>query len=137
MYFAEETEISLPKWNKSAEKVVTSCTPIVLFTGTPARVDEGNARKDQEDLIKTTEALKVEELQPKQGFFAKLWQKTKALSAASVEKMVAVSEKAREQAKPTLDKAMERAKEMRDQAAEGAKELIDEVKKKTGTETEN
>ncbi|MEZ5925060.1 MAG: hypothetical protein R3D57_11835 [Hyphomicrobiaceae bacterium] len=134
VYYAEETEISMPKWNKSAEKVVTSCTPMVLFTGTPSRVDEGNMRKDQEDLIKTIEALKAEDLQPKQGFFSKLWQKTKALSAASVEKMVDVSEKAREKAKPTIDKAMERAKEMRDQAAESAKELYDEVKKKAGSE---
>jgi hypothetical protein len=132
VYYAEETEISMPKWNKSADKVVTSCTPMLLFTGAPARVEEGNMRKDQEDLIKTIEALKVEELQPKQGFFSRLWQRTKALSAASVEKMVEVSEKAREKAKPTLDKAIERAKEMRDEAAEGAKELMDEVKKKTG-----
>ncbi len=137
VYFAEETEISMPKWNKSAEKVVTSCTPMVLFTGTPERVDEGNMRKDQEDLIKTIEALKADDLQPKQGFFSKLWKKTKEISAKSVEKMVEVSDKAREKAKPTLDKAMERAKEMRDQAAEGAKELIDEAKKKMGTETEN
>ncbi len=136
VYYAEETEISMPKWNKSAEKVVTACTPMVLFTGAPARVDEGNARKDQEDLIKTIEAVKVEDLQPKQGFFSKLWKRTKEISAVSVEKMVDVSQKAREKAKPTLDKALERAKEMKDQATEGAKELYDEAKKKMGTGSE-
>lgn len=133
VYYAEETEISMPKWNKSAEKVVTACTPMVLFTGQPSRVDDGNARKDQEDLIKTIGAVKVEDLQPKQGFFAKLWKRTKEISAVSVEKMVEVSEKAREKAKPTLDKAMERAKEMKDQATESAKELLEEAKKQMGT----
>ncbi|MFO1173097.1 MAG: hypothetical protein U1E49_19295, partial [Hyphomicrobiaceae bacterium] len=115
---------------------VTACTPMVVFTGAPARVDEGNARKDQEDLIKTIEAVKVEDLQPKQGFFSKLWKRTKEISAVSVEKMVDVSQKAREKAKPTLDKALERAKEMKDQATEGAKELYDEAKKKMGTGSE-
>ena len=135
VYYAEETEIELPKWNKSATKVVTACTPMILITGTPARIEDGNARKDQEDLIRTIEALKAEDLQPQTGFLASLWRKTKALSAKSVEKMVDVSEKAREAAKPMMEKAMKRAKEMKQQAEEAAGKLIDKTQDGTSTDS--
>jgi hypothetical protein len=126
IYYAEETEIDLPRWNKSAKKVVTACTPMVLFTGAPERLEDGNARKDQEDLIRTVKALKAEQLQPKLGFLASIWRKTKALSAKSVEKMIAASEKAREAAKPMMEKAMQKAKEMKEQAEEAAGNLLEE-----------
>jgi hypothetical protein len=126
IYYAEETEIELPKWNKSAKKVVTACTPMVLFTGATERLDDGNARKDQEDLIRTVKALKAEQLQPKVGFLASVWRKTKALSAKSVEKMISASEKAREAAKPMMEKAMQRAKEMKEQAEEAAGNLLED-----------
>jgi hypothetical protein len=126
VYFAEETEIAMPSWNKSAEKVLTACTPMLLFTGDPARVEEGNPRKDQQDLIRTIQAMKIEDLQPKQGWFAKLWKKTKELSAKSVEKMVTLSEEAREKAKPMMEDAMKKAKEMTEKAKESAKELLEQ-----------
>ncbi len=134
IYFADETEIALPKWNKSAKKVVTACTPMLVFTGSPERIADGNARKDQEDLIRTVQALKVEDLAPRLGFLAGLWRKTKALSAKSVEKMVEVSEQAREAAKPMMEKAMERAKEMKEQAEKAAGDLIEKAKDATQTD---
>lgn len=137
VYFAEETEISLPKWNKSAEKMITACTPMLLFTGDPERVEAGNPRKDQEDLIKTIQGFKLEELQPKQGWFATLWKKTKELSAKSVEKMISLSEDAREKAKPMMEEAMKKAKEMADKAKEGAKVLMDKAKSTTGGSTDS
>lgn len=128
IYFAEETEINLPKWNKSADKVITACTPMVLFTGAPALISDGNLRKDQEDLVRTVQALPVEDLRPKEGFFAKIWKKTKSISAQSVEKMLKISEEAREKAKPMIQDAMDKAKEMTEQAKEQAQELIDKAK---------
>lgn len=124
VYFAEETEINLPKWNKSAKKVVTACTPMLLITGTPDRVEAGDPRKDQQDLIRTVEALDVEQLQPKTGFLAKLWRKTKALSAKSVEKMVELSEKAREKAEPMMKEAMDKAKELTEEAKKQSDEML-------------
>lgn len=128
IYFAEETEINQPKWHKSADKVITACTPMVLFTGAPSLITDGNLRKDQEDLVRTVQALPVEDMRPKEGFFAKIWKKTKALSAQSVEKIVKLSEDAREKAEPMLKDAMDKAKEMTEQAKEQAKELIDNAK---------
>lgn len=128
IYFAEETEINLPKWSKSADKVVTACTPMVLFAGAPGLIADGNLRKDQEDLVRTVQALPLEDLRPKEGFFAKIWKKTKSLSAQSVEKMLKLSEDARQQAEPMLKDAMTKAKEMTEQAKQQAQELIDKAK---------
>ena len=131
VYFAEETEITPAKWNKSAEKIVTACTPLVLFTGASDRIADANDRKDQDDLVRTIRSLSVEELRPKVSALSALWRKTKALSAQSVEKLMALSDKAREQAKPTIDAAMKKAQEMTDEAKKQAEDLIDRAKKAT------
>lgn len=135
IYYAEETDITLPKWNKSAKSAITACTPMVIFTGLPARVEGAEARKDQEDLIRTVQAFKAEELQPKEGFLAKLWRRTKQISGKSVERMMDVSEKAREAAKPMMEKAVERAKEMTEKAKEGAKDIMEKIEDQSGTGT--
>ena len=131
VYFAEETEIAPAKWNKSAEKIVTACTPLMLFTGASDRIADANDRKDQDDLVRTLRSLSVEELRPKVSALAAFWRKTKALSAQSVEKLMEMSDKAREQAKPTIDAAMKKAQEMTDEAKKQAQELIEKAKKAT------
>lgn len=131
IYFAEETEITPAKWNKSAEKIVTACTPLVLFTGASDRIADANDRKDQDDLVRTIRSLAVEDLRPKVSTLTALWRKTKALSAQSVEKLMDLSDKAREQAKPTIDAAMKKAQEMTDEAKKQAADLIEKAKKAT------
>ncbi len=137
IYFAQETEIANPKWLSTSPKVITACTPIVLFTGKSARIEDATARKDHEDLIRTIRAIPADELQPKVGFFKRIWKKTKELSAKSVEKMIELSEKAREKAGPALESAkekgkelMEKAGEMAEQAKEKGKELMEKAKEK-------
>ncbi|MEZ5773702.1 MAG: hypothetical protein R3D33_03020 [Hyphomicrobiaceae bacterium] len=131
IYYAEETEIAMPKWNRAAPTMVTACTPLVIFSGAPDRIDDANQRKDQEDLFRTVASLKPADLQPKVGFFAKWWKKAKALSAKSVEKMVELSEQAKEAAGPMVEETMKRAKEMKDKASEATQDLIDKAKKAT------
>jgi len=138
IYYAQETEISNPKWHKSGEKVITSCTPMVLFTGATTRIDGDDDRKDHADMIKTVKAMEAEELQPKQGFFTRMWRKTKELSGKGVEKMIEMSEKAREAAGPMMEQAKEKGKELMEQAGqlaedakEKGKELMDKAKEST------
>jgi hypothetical protein len=131
VYFADETEITPAKWNKSAEKVVTACTPLMLFSGASDRIADANDRKDQDDLVRTIRSLTVEELRPKESALKAFWRKTKALSAQSVEKLMELSDKAREQAKPTVDAAMKKAQEMADEAKKQAADLIEKAKKAT------
>lgn len=132
IYFAEETEITPAKWNKSAEKIVTACTPMLLFTGASDRIADTNARKDQDDLVRTLRGLAVEDLRPKESTLTVLWRKTKALSATSVEKLMDLTDKAREQAKPTIDAAMKKAKDMAEDAKKQGQILIDKAQKATG-----
>ena len=135
LYFADETEITPAKWTKSADKIVTACTPMVLFTGASDRIKDDAARKDQDDLVRTIRALPLDDLHPKESALAILWRKSKAFSADNVEKLLKMSDKAREQAKPTIDAAMKKAKEMTDAAQKQAKDLIDKAQKSTGTDT--
>ena len=133
IYFAEETEITPAKWNKSAAKIVTACTPMLLFTGASDRLADANARKDQDDLVRTLRSLPLDDLHPKQGLLASLWRRSTALSAQGVEKLLQLSDKAREQAKPTIDAAMKKAKAMADEAQQQAKDLMDKAQKAAGS----
>jgi hypothetical protein len=132
IYFAEETEVEFPKFLKTVDKLVTACTPMILFTGLASRIDGDDARSDHEDLIRTLQTAKLEQLQPKEGFFSKLWRRSKEMSAKSIEKVVEASETAREKAGPMMEDALKRAKEMTEQAKEGAKKVIEDLQKGSG-----
>ncbi len=123
IYFAEDTQIANPGWAKKGESLVTSCTPIVLFTGISKHVKDETEQKDHTDLIKTVEALPLSDLQPKKGFLSAIWNKTKSLSATSVETMVKASDQARKAAKPMVSKA----KELGSQAIDASKPYVDKA----------
>ncbi len=135
IYFAQETPVENAQWIKSARKVVTACTPLVVFTGNPDRVQATSAKKDHEDLIRTVRALNASALLPEESLFQRLLKRTKEMSAGSTEKILEVTEQAREKAKPYTEKALESAKEAGEQAkqaagraAEAAKPYVDKSK---------
>ena len=88
IYFAQETQVEDAQWTKAGRKVVTACTPLVVFTGSPERVQGEQARKDQEDLIRTITALKSGSLLPEESLFQRMLKRTKEISAASTEKLL-------------------------------------------------
>jgi len=120
IYFAQETQVEEAQWTKSGKKVITACTPLVLFTGASDRVQGEQARKDHEDLIRTVSALQSGSLLPEESLFPRLLKRTKELSATSAEKMLEATEQAREKAKPYTEKAMDAAKEATEQAKQAA-----------------
>jgi hypothetical protein len=128
IYFAQETQVEDAKWTKSGRKVVTACTPLVVFAGAPDRVSGEQARKDHEDLIRTVGALKSGSLMPEESLFQRLVKRTKELSAVSTEKMLEATEQAREKAKPYTEKAMEAAKETTEQAKQAAERAAEAAK---------
>jgi hypothetical protein len=128
IYFAQETQVEDAQWTKSGKKVVTACTPLVLFTGSPDRVQGEQARKDHEDLIRTIAALKSGSLLPEESLFQRLLKKSKELSAASTEKALEATEQARDKAKPYTEKAMEAAKETTEQAKQAAERASEAAK---------
>jgi hypothetical protein len=137
VYFAQETQVANAKWLKGGQKVVTACTPLVLFTGAVDKVSGDKARQDHKDMIATLQALKPDALMPQENMLTKIWKKTRELSGSSVEKMVVLSEQAREKAKPMMDKAidatkpaLDKAKELGGQAMEKAKEATKDMMEK-------
>ncbi len=139
VYYAEDTEVIDSKLWKKGQKLITACTPLVIFTGSPEQFPAGQARLDQEDLIRTIKAAPRDDLRPKKGFFKRLWARTKSLSAEAVEKMMVASEKAREAAAPALEKAKEaggraweKAKELGQKASEAAAPALEKAKEAGG-----
>lgn len=124
IYFAQETQVANAKLMNGGTKVVTACTPMVLFTGTSERVTSDKARQDHKDMIATVQALKADVLVPREGTWSRLWRKTRELTGQSVEKLIVISQDAREKAKPV----MERAKELGGEALEKAKEAAEKAK---------
>jgi hypothetical protein len=128
VYFAQETQVEEAQWTKSSKKVVTACTPLVVFTGAPDRVQGEQARRDHEDLIRTVSALKAGSLLPEESLFQRLMKRTKELSATSTEKLLEATEQARETAKPYTDKAVDAAKEASEQAKQAAERASEAAK---------
>lgn len=146
IYFAQETQVANASWSKSGTKVVTACTPLVVFTGATERVTDAKALQDHRDLIATVKAIKPETMVPPEGLFARFWKRTLELSGATTEDLLKYSEEAREKAlpylerakqatekaieaaKPTIDKAAEESKRLIERAKEEAKELMDRAK---------
>lgn len=146
VYFAQETQVANADWIKAGVKVVTACTPMTIFTGTPERITDAKALQDQKDLIATVRAIKGETLMPPEGVFARFWRRTMELSGATTEDLLKLSEEAREKAlpyyerakqatekaieaaKPAIDKAAEESKRLIEKAKEEAKELLDKAK---------
>jgi hypothetical protein len=120
IFFPQEVEIESAGWIRSARKLVTACTPVVVFTGRPQRIAEGPARGDHEDLIRTAAALKPAALLPEASFLGQALKRTKELSASGTERALELTEEARAKAKPYAEKAMEKAREVGDQARQAA-----------------
>jgi len=128
IYFAQETQVEAAEWIRSGRKIVTACTPLVLFTGKPEQVQGEQARKDHADLIRTVGALQSGALLPEESLYQKLLKRTKELSATSTEKVLELTDQARDKAKPYTDKALETAKEASEQAKQAAERAADAAK---------
>ena len=128
IYFAQETQVEDAQWTKSGKKIVTACTPLVIFTGQPERVSGEQARKDHADLIRTVAALKSGSLLPEETLFQRLVKRSKELSATSTEKVLEATEQAREKAKPYTEKALQTAKEATEQAKQAAERASEAAK---------
>lgn len=128
IYFAQETQVENADWIKSGRKVVTACTPLVVFTGAPDQVKDLQARKDHEDMVRTVAALKSGALLPEEGLFQRLLKRSRELSAVSTEKLLELSDQAREKAKPYTEKAGEVMKETADQARQAAERASEAAK---------
>ncbi|MEO1280248.1 MAG: hypothetical protein AAFV69_00790 [Pseudomonadota bacterium] len=116
VYFAQETQVANPSWLASGTKVVTSCTPLVIFTGASNDIAGQTERDDHAAIVSKVKGYRADALLPRQSLFARVIRRTRELSSTGAEKFVEYSEKARERAAPLLDKAREAAERAVDTA---------------------
>ena len=127
VYTAQETDVANPKWHKSGAKVITACTPMVLFTGKSYHITDPATKDAHEKAVTALQELPADKLRPKKGWFSKLWTSTKAVSAKSVEGLVDATDKAKKASSPYLRKAQEMTKD----AVDAAKPTYEKAKEKT------
>lgn len=138
VYAPQETAVTNPKWHKSGEKVITACTPIVLFTGHTEQVKDEQAKNIHKSAITALEQIPADKLKPKESWYSWLWTSSKKLSGKTVESMLEATDKARKASSPYVKKAketsepyVEKAKEKTKQAIEAAKPILEKAKEKT------
>ncbi|MEO1719731.1 MAG: hypothetical protein AAFR23_05800, partial [Pseudomonadota bacterium] len=130
VYYAQETQVTNARWLKAGRTVVTACTPMVLFAGTPERISNDADRLRHEDQITILRGLRAQELLPREPIIARILKRTKQLSATSANRLAKLSDAARERARPLLKQARETGRELYRNAKEGAEIMIEKAKPK-------
>ncbi len=111
VYFAQETQVENASWLYSGAKVVTACTPLIVFTGTAKSAAQQANRENHERMSQALEGLRGDQLMPKASLFSRVLRRTRELTATGAEKFVEISEQAREKAAPLFEKAREAARQ--------------------------
>jgi hypothetical protein len=104
VYYAKETPISQLKWLNLGRRVVTVCTPLILFTGASDRIADSDRRAEHRQLVLNIRALRREELVPRESPAARILERTRQLSARARYHFQELSLTARERAKPFLER---------------------------------
>ncbi|MDX2257538.1 MAG: hypothetical protein NW205_01345 [Hyphomicrobiaceae bacterium] len=110
IYSAQETQVSNARWLNGGTKVVTACTPLVVFTGAAARITDAAQRKRQDAIAAIIAGLRSEDLLPATSFVSRMLKRTRELTAVSAERFVRFSEEARDRASPLIERAREAAR---------------------------
>ncbi|MFT7577175.1 MAG: hypothetical protein ACI9XZ_003570, partial [Alphaproteobacteria bacterium] len=104
IYFAQETSISQLKWLNLGRRVVTVCTPLVLFTGANRRITSREQRPPHRQLVLNIRNMRSTDLIPEASPIAKVLKKTRQLSARARFHFQELSLNARERARPFFDR---------------------------------
>lgn len=104
VYFAQETQISQLKWLNLGRRVVTVCTPMVLFTGAAERLPRETQRSEHRQLVLNIRAMELKNLLPEASPIAQVIAQTRQVSARARYHFQELSMNARERARPLLDR---------------------------------
>jgi hypothetical protein len=109
VYFAEETEIESPNFVSDGGRLVTACTPLVLFSGSSDRIGNDEARRVHEATTAAIKLMRHDALTPREPALQRVARRSRELSTTVLERLTRTSELARARAKPFLDWVIERA----------------------------
>lgn len=110
VYFAQETQIANSNWLSKGTKVVTACTPLVVFTGPSNSIANESLREEHKRMTTAVKQLRGDDLMPESSIFAQVLKRTRELTATSAAKFVDISEKARAKAAGVFEEAKEAAR---------------------------
>ncbi|HRY08042.1 MAG TPA: hypothetical protein P5114_13050 [Hyphomicrobiaceae bacterium] len=131
IYFAEETAVTDARWIAKGTKVITACTPLVVFSGADGRISDPAQARAHRKAVAAIKGMPAARMHPSDSLLANILKRTRELSATTVSKLVDVSQTAREKAKPLINKA----KEATSKALETPKPAAIEENKQTSAET--
>jgi len=105
VYYAQETDIGQTSLLKFfGEKVITACTPMILFTGSNRSISLQYRRETHAQLVSRLQSMPSEDFVPKTGPFSKFLNRTKNLSEQTLASLIRSSSNARERAQPFLQR---------------------------------
>ena len=104
VYFAQETQISQLKWLNLGRRVVTVCTPMIVFTGATEQLTGNTPRSEHRQLVLNIRAMERKDLIPEESPIAQALAKTRQISARARYHFQELSLNARERARPFLDR---------------------------------
>lgn len=104
VYHAQETAISQLKWLNLGRRVITVCTPMVLFTGATNRLTGENERAEHRQLVLNIRAMERKDLVPEASPIAQVLARTRQLSTRARYHFQELSMNARERARPFFDR---------------------------------
>ena len=109
VYFAQDTRIQNGRVMEMGGRVSTACTPIVMFTGDPARIRDQSDRRQHQELIQSLKSLSTDIILPRQSPLRTALQRTRELSVEGRERFLAYSQRTRDRALPFIERMIERA----------------------------
>lgn len=112
VYYAQETSISQLRWLNLGRRVVTVCTPLVLFTGATNRITGQEQRAAHRQLVLNVRNMLTKELVPEQSPVAKIVATTRQLSRRAQLHFQELSLRARERARPFFERMYRGANHM-------------------------
>ncbi len=110
IYYAQETNIRQDRWLRFGPRVVTACTPMILFTGAERRIGSLQARLAHQQIVEKLKALPAKRVVPPTGPFARLLKETRVLSSRALNQFLRISSDARERALPFMERAYRSAR---------------------------
>ena len=105
VYYAQQTSIPQSKWLLNlGKKVVTVCTPLVMFTGVSDSIALPEQRREHRSLVLNIRGMKREQLVPETSRIAQILKKTRQLSTRARLHFQELSIDARERARPFFER---------------------------------
>jgi hypothetical protein len=109
VYFGQDTRIQNGKRLEMGSRVTTACTPIVLFSGDPARLRDQGERRQHQELLASVKSMPTDTILPRTSPLRVAMQRTRELTAEGRERFLAYSNRARDRALPFIERMIERA----------------------------